>query len=91
MNETRLCMFPDLNDSRRPKIVPFLQKVLALGQLEEVNIEQVLNLANEMGLKRSYLEHALLSPNQQIVLNDQINEVSHCTSRTSFDNQSLVL
>lgn len=56
--------------------MPFLQKVLALEQLEEANVQEVLGLAKEVGLKKSYLENALLDPDQQKILHDQLIEVS---------------
>ncbi|CAM6098919.1 unnamed protein product [Calypogeia fissa] len=60
--------------SRRAKVVPFLQRVLALEQLEESNIQHVLDLAKEMGLNKSYLEKALSDPEHQKVLHDQLYE-----------------
>lgn len=80
----------DSKDSRRAKVVPFLQKVLALEQLEEANVQEVLGLAKEVGLKKSYLENALLDPDQQKILHDQLIEVSLWTYRmTTHDSHDM--
>ncbi|KAL3679974.1 hypothetical protein R1sor_022930 [Riccia sorocarpa] len=72
--------------SRRAKVVPFLQKLLLSDELihtvladsdlslENTYIKLVLELAEEMGLKRDYLEHALLDPARRQSIRDQITE-----------------
>ncbi|BFI40446.1 UDP-glucose:glycoprotein glucosyltransferase [Marchantia polymorpha subsp. ruderalis] len=72
--------------SRRAKVVPFLQKLLgneefigaSLGDsdatLEKKYVKLVLDLADEMGLKRDYLEDALLEPVRKQAVLEQIHE-----------------
>ncbi|KAL2613121.1 hypothetical protein R1flu_024813 [Riccia fluitans] len=72
--------------SRRAKVVPFLQKLLLNEEIIHTNladsdlslenkyVKLVLDLAEEMGLKRDYLEHALLDPVRRQSIRDQISE-----------------
>lgn len=79
-------MFPlsDFKDSRRAKVVPFLQKLLTIKEVtdghpdeysEDETVKVVLKLAEEMGLKASSLEKSISPASAHSIL-EKTEEVS---------------
>jgi len=75
-----------LNSSRRAKVVPFLQRLLTLnkvinnlplsqGKSEDEVVQEVVKLADEMGLRIADFKDAIVSPSSRQAALDQISEV----------------
>jgi hypothetical protein len=76
----------ELNSSRRAKVVPFLQRLLTLnkvinnlplsqGKSEDEVVQEVVKLADEMGLRIADFKDAIASPSSRQAALDQISEV----------------
>jgi UDP-glucose:glycoprotein glucosyltransferase len=82
----------ELNSSRRAKVVPFLQRLLTLnkvinnlplsqGKSEDEVVQEVVKLADEMGLRIADFKDAIASPSSRQAALDQISEEGNFLSR----------